>query len=1166
LLVNASMSGQQVRCPKCNAVFQVGAAPAPAPAPAAAAPAPVPASAPEPELVLLPDPPSAPKPAAGPRPGPNGSAVKRQSQLKPPPQKSAPAVKRPAPRRDRDDDDEDTAPRGARRGSRWLIYLIVIVVGLGGGAAAGFFGLRSQFRPASSDSPSTTTPPAPPPNDLVYLPNDCQIVASVNVPACLASKTYARIKDAGVGLDSTDIATVRSLLGVAPEEIDRVVVGIAVGKDPKDVDVTVLVRTKRAVKASDLQGEGAPPAKPEGVGKFTIHVRPDFTFVIPDDKTIVLSSNADTLSRILKRDAPAKLTEGLQSVYQQPNETWGGWLGIDVAVFKRERQQVPFEYQAMVADLLKSADAIVFESPAESPLEMQLYIKCKDAASAKNVNASLNMLLLLVKNRDRKVADMLEEVKIEVHDTKVATRFLIFTSALIEPLREYKWSRPEFQIASLTDAEHRGQAEELLAKNLERSLPALGEALRKGDYRTRAAVLAFLGRHGPRAAPAARDIALLLAAKEPELRQAAAETLAAIGPMARNPDVLAGLLQCQNDLDSSVSDAAKRAIGALGAAGAADAISLVIILKDEKKPVEARLTALRSAVGLAGDAPQVLDAVITAVKDPSKEIRAAAAESLGKIGTGKREAAFAALLAALKDADQNVKTNAAVALDGFGVPSAAECTALLEVFKDSAATPPAKVAAVNMLGRGGPTTPKEVVSALLGGLNHDDQTIRKACADALPKLPAPDVAELPGLFKALTSDNSPPEMKRYSVGAIAAMAPMIPPSKHAEVRKPLMKLLDGAADLADPAFQTLLALGPPPASEAGELRRLLENKRAPAKARSYAANALATHAAGSEEISAALLEALKDEDAGVKRAASVGLSKAGLKTAEAAQALGKALADGDPMVRLNVVTALAAMPPEAKAFPFLLTAYEENDDAIVRAALPGLAKIDKPTREEQDEILKRINSPKLRLRLFAMGVLLDMGPMAPADAILKAIRDDEPTMRKLALRALRDRDDIKEAAPIFVQMLKDPSPEMRIEAAEALVKLKLEPKLVVPVVLDMATMKDSPSYERAKELVKQFGDWTKPAVAPLMADLLKDDRRAAASVGLVAMGKTAVPDLVRTLEGNKDAAQILVLLDIVTQMGPDAKSALGPVNKLLVSGNAEIRTAAKKASDAIQKK
>ena len=150
--------------------------------------------------------------------------------------------------------------------------------------------------------------------------------------------------------------------------------------------------------------------------------------------------------------------------------------------------------------------------------------------------------------------------------------------------------------------------------------------------------------------------------------------------------------------------------------------------------------------------------------------------------------------------------------------------------------------------------------------------------------------------------------------------------------------------------------------------------------------------------------------------------------------------------------------------------------------------------------------------------------------------------------------------------LKDESPEMRIEAAAALVKMKLEPKLVVPVILDIATMKDSPAYTRANELTKQFGEWTRPVVTQLLNDIAKEDRRPAAILGLAAMGKPVVPDVVRRLEVNRDAAQVLAVYDILTQMGPNAKSALSVVNVLAVSKNEDVKAAAKKASLAIQMK
>src|SRR5262249_36378200 len=152
--------------------------------------------------------------------------------------------------------------------------------------------------------------------------------------------------------------------------------------------------------------------------------------------------------------------------------------------------------------------------PADTPLEFQVTVKCKNGDTAKSINAVVTDAVREARRRQMPpdVAEMLDEMKIEVHDTKVVARLLVRTSLLIEPLRASKWERPEFCVANLTDKseDNRRQATDRLLANPQRALPALGEALRKGDFKTRTAVLALLAGINPAPVKMAKDVSVLL--------------------------------------------------------------------------------------------------------------------------------------------------------------------------------------------------------------------------------------------------------------------------------------------------------------------------------------------------------------------------------------------------------------------------------------------------------------------------------------------------------------------------------------------------------------------------------------------------------------------------------------------------------------------------------
>src|SRR5438132_13046041 len=101
--------------------------------------------------------------------------------------------------------------------------------------------------------------------------------------------------------------------------------------------------------------------------------------------------------------------------------------------------------------LRSKVNAIVNESPADTPLEFQVALKCKNGDAAKSMNT---ILTGAVRDGRRtappEAAEMLDELKIEVNETRVLTRVLVRRALLIEPLRAAKWNRPDFQVANLT--------------------------------------------------------------------------------------------------------------------------------------------------------------------------------------------------------------------------------------------------------------------------------------------------------------------------------------------------------------------------------------------------------------------------------------------------------------------------------------------------------------------------------------------------------------------------------------------------------------------------------------------------------------------------------------------------------------------------------------------
>jgi hypothetical protein len=125
----------------------------------------------------------------------------------------------------------------------------------------------------------------------------------------------------------------------------------------------------------------------------------------------------------------------------------------------------------------------------------------------------------------------------------------------------------------------------------------------------------------------------------------------------------------------------------------ADVMRLLTDSKGWQNPagVKAALHALRTPAGVLG--------VIVALKDSDVDVRATAAQALGKIGPAAKKA-VPDLLTALRDEDEDVRAAAAAALGKIGPVTKEVVPALTEALKDPAYI--VRANAVGALGRIGP--------------------------------------------------------------------------------------------------------------------------------------------------------------------------------------------------------------------------------------------------------------------------------------------------------------------------------------------------------------------------------------------------------------------------------------------------------------------------------
>lgn len=164
---------------------------------------------------------------------------------------------------------------------------------------------------------------------------------------------------------------------------------------------------------------------------------------------------------------------------------------------------------------------------------------------------------------------------------------------------------------------------------------------------------------------AVADLRKVLKAKEPKDRREAAIVLCAIGRGARPAGE--DLRALATDPDEAVRVAAGRAL--LSVIGDREtAVPVLIPAMRDSKNADIRSDAAMG-LGMVGSPPpkEVVPALIAAMKDRSEWVRWQAIRSLGRLGTDAA-AAQPAMMAALKDIHQEVRSAAATALDDIELP------------------------------------------------------------------------------------------------------------------------------------------------------------------------------------------------------------------------------------------------------------------------------------------------------------------------------------------------------------------------------------------------------------------------------------------------------------------------------------------------------------------
>ena len=210
---------------------------------------------------------------------------------------------------------------------------------------------------------------------------------------------------------------------------------------------------------------------------------------------------------------------------------------------------------------------------------------------------------------------------------------------------------------------------------------------------------------------------------------------------------------------------------------------------------------------------------------------------------------------------------------------------------------------------------------------------------------------------------------------------------------------------------------------------------------------------------AALISALRDSDAGVRRAAAHSLGN--LENPRAVEPLVAVLRDTDLEVRRNAVWALGNIE-DRRAVPGLVTALRDSDADVRKSAAWALGNIEDPSAADGLAAALKDESPEVRKNAaWALGEL--ELTEAPA-GLIEAMRDRDPEVRKTATWAVGEMGDAR-AVPALRILLSDASPEVRQGAIHALSEIR--DAAALEALIDAMKSSDAEVRRQAAEALGQ---------------------------------------------------------------------------------------------------
>ncbi len=258
--------------------------------------------------------------------------------------------------------------------------------------------------------------------------------------------------------------------------------------------------------------------------------------------------------------------------------------------------------------------------------------------------------------------------------------------------------------------------------------------------------------------------------------------------------------------------------------------------------------------------------------------------------------------------------------------------------------------------------------------------------------------------------------------------------------------------------------------------------------------------------------------------------------------LERALEHPDLDVRQRAVIVLPTFRDES-TYDLLIQSLGDPESAVRHSAIESIRRLLQPQRHAPDldveahpDLLALLDDPSPRTRRLVLELLRQMRPGdAMLEALTRAARDDEPTVRMLAVRALGATGDARAVAPLQ-QVADDSDAVLRALVATALGRIAHDQ--AAALLTDMLGDSEARVRQRALEALAARED--RDAAAPFIR-ALDDGDAMVRMVAVQALKERAergmLPRLKRLLD-DPDPAIRVVATEVMAQLGADGLDGL----------------------------